>query len=472
MTRNLPKLVIVGHGAAGLAAALSAAEQARDRSLDVDITLVEKSREADAGGNTRWSPSYMRLEAPDRIAPGFEADMLQASGGLADRGYFRTLADHAVQTIRWLQAHGVEFITPVYYLSAGPARIQPVGGGRAVVEKLLAAAKGAGVKVRYEHEARSLVMTNGRVSGIAIQQNGGTATMDADAVVLASGGFQANPSMMRAYFGAAAETLKLISPGTRFDTGDGLRMATDQGASVSGDWNGMHIEPIDPRSTGSAPVVLVYPYGIVVDQNGRRFVDEGSGLVHETWEAFARDIHFARPRSIAYAILDSRLFDIEGYRRAIRSEVPPYQSPSLEDLAAQIGVPARNLCETVGAFNAAASGDAGQFDATRCDGLATVAGLDPPKSNWARPIAKPPFLAYPLVGGLAYTFGGLATSAKAEVLCARGPIPGLYAAGETTGHFYGTAPNAVAVLRALVFGRIAGREAVDFVARVAAGRVG
>jgi tricarballylate dehydrogenase len=239
-------------------------------------------------------------------------------------------------------------------------------------------------------------------------------------------------------------------------------MAMDQGASTSGDWNGMHIEPVDPRSQNSAPVVLVYPYGIVVDQDGHRFFDEGSGLVHETWETFARDIHFGRPNHIAYAILDSRLFDIEGFDRAIRSEVPPYQSGSLEDLAAQIGIPARNLRETVDTFNAAATGDVARFDATRCDGLTAADTLKPPKSNWARPITKPPYLAYPLVGALAYTFGGLATNEKAEVLSERGPMPGLYAAGETTGHFYRTAPNAVSVLRALVFGRTAGREAASF----------
>ena len=85
-------------------------------------------------------------------------------------------------------------------------------------------------------------------------------------------------------------------------------------------------------------------------------------------------------------------------------------------------------------------------------------------TNWARAIVKPPFLAYPLVGALAYTFGGLATNEKAEVLGADGPLPGLYAAGEITGHFWGTAPNAVSVLRALVFGRIAGREAISFFA--------
>jgi tricarballylate dehydrogenase len=464
MRQDLQKLVVVGHGAAGLAAALSAAEQAHGRGLPIDITLLEKSREAEAGGNTSWSPSNMRLDAPDRLDPGFADDMLEVSGGLADRSYFRTLADNAVRTIGWLQSHGVEFVTPVYYLSAGPARIQPVGGGSAIAEKLLQAATSAGVQVRYESPAIRLVMAaDHRIGGVDIQSSDGvTTTLDADAVVLATGGFQGNSAMMRAQFGPGAETLRLISPGTRFDTGDGIRMATDQGASISGDWNGMHIEPIDPRSQHSAPVVLVYPYGIVVDQDGRRFFDEGGGLVHETWEVFARDIHFARPKRIAYAILDSRLLDIPGFERAIRSEVPPYQSPSLEGLAAQIGVPSLNLRQTIDTFNAAATGAVARFDATRCDGLAAAGHLTPPKSNWARAIAKPPFLAYPLIGAVAYTFGGLATNEKAEVLCERGPMPGLYAAGETTGHFYGTAPNAVALLRALVFGQIAGREAVGF----------
>ena len=463
MARNPQKLVVIGHGAAGLAAAVSAAEQARGCGLAVEITLLEKSREEEAGGNTRWSPSNIRLAAPDRIDPGFEDEMLEASGGRADRNYFRALADNAVQTIGWLQTHGVEFVTPVYYLSAGPARIQPVDGGSAIVEKLRDAAKRAGVKILYQSEANRLLMAAGnRVVGIDVRSGGVTTTLDADAVVLASGGFQGNSAMMRAHFGVAVETIRLISPGTRFDTGDGIRMATDQGAGISGDWNGMHIEPIDPRSKNSAPVVLVYPYGVVVDQDGRRFFDEGCGLMHETWEVLARDIHFSRPNNIAYAILDSRLFEIEGFERAIRSEVPPYQADTIDGLAAQTGIPAGNLRETIDTFNAAATGDAARFDAARCDGLTATGTLKPPKSNWARAIARPPYLAYPLIGAIAYTFGGLATNEKAEVLGGQGPISGLYAAGETTGHFYGTAPNAVSALRALVFGKIAGREAVDF----------
>src|SRR5580704_7849056 len=213
MPRNPHKLVVVGHGAAGLAAALSATEQAHSRGLPVDITVLEKSREADAGGNTSCSPSNMRLEATDRIDPDFEADMLAASGGRGDRNYFRALADNAVETIGWLQAHGVEFINPPYYLSVGPARIQPVGGGGAIVAKLRDAAKRAGVKISYETEAIRLAMAEGRVCGVEILSGDGVAsTLDADAVILASGGFQANPAMMRAHFGPAAESIRLISP--------------------------------------------------------------------------------------------------------------------------------------------------------------------------------------------------------------------------------------------------------------------
>jgi tricarballylate dehydrogenase len=464
MASKMQRLVIIGHGAAGLAAALSAAEEARSRDLRLDVMLLEKAAEQEAGGNTRWSPSNIRMDAPDRIGPEFEDDMQRASGGRADRNYFHTLATNAVDTIGWLQARGVAFAAPAYYLSAGPKRIQPVGGGAAIVEKLSDVAKAAGVRVRYQASAKRLLMPQGRVSAVVFEDNGTTEMAEAAAVIFATGGFEGNAAMMREQFGAGAEAVRLISPGTRFNTGDGIRIGRDAGAKVSGDWDGMHIEPIDPRSGASAPVVLVYPYGIVVDQSGQRFFDEGAGLVHETWEAFSRDIHFSRLMRIAYAVLDSRLFEIEGYARAIRSDVAPYRSETIEGLAAQIGVPAENLRQTIDAFNNAATGDASRFDATRCDGLATT-GLTPAKSNWARPIAKSPYLAYPLVGGLAYTFGGLASSEKAEVLGDDGPIPGLYAAGEITGHFYGTAPNAVAVLRALVFGRIAGREAICFLQR-------
>ncbi len=308
------------------------------------------------------------------------------------------------------------------------------------------------------------------MSGLVVASGDTTETMPADAVILATGGFQANRDMMHRHFGPAGQNVRLLAPRAHHNTGDGIRMALEHGARISGDWNGMHAEPVDPRAEKAAAVVLVYPYGIVVDRNGRRFFDEGGGLVHETWEWFARRIHFETPGGRAYAILDSRLFDIAGFERAIRSEVPPHQADTLDELARLIGVDALRLAETVGNYNAAAIGDPRRFDATRCDGLAASSALRPPKSNWTRTIVKPPFLAYPLIGAVAYTFGGLATNAKAEVLGGDGPLAGLYAAGEMTGHFYGTAPNAVAILRALVFGRIAGLEAVSYLEHTAADR--
>ena len=461
MTPPSPRhLVVVGQGAAGLAAATSAAETAQAAGATLRVTLIDKAPEDEAGGNTRWSPSNMRMASPDAVEPSFVDDMLAATAGRGDRIYFARLAADAPATARWLGSLGIAFSQPPYYLAKGPPRIQPVGGGPALIAALTRAARELGVALLYGCAAEEIVSQDGGVTGLVVAQDGARRTIAADAVVLACGGFQGNAEMMRAHFGARAATMRLISPGTRFDTGDGIRMADKLDADHAGDWTGMHAEPVDARAKNSAPVVLVYPYGIVVDRNGRRFFDEGGGLMHETWEWLARATQFEAPGAVAYAILDRRLFDIPDYQRAIRSEVPPIAADTLEALAAQAGIDAAALGSTIAAYNAACTGDANRFDATRLDGLAAAPGLDPPKSNWARAIRAPPYLAFPLVGAIAYTFGGLATDVHARVLRTGAPIPGLYAAGEITGHFHATAPNSVAVLRALVFGRIAGREAV------------
>ena len=466
MTATSRNLIVVGQGAAGLAAALSAAEEAHRRELPINITMVDKALELEAGGNTRWSPSYMRMAAPDRVEQNFVRDMLAATKFQGDESYFARLAAEAPSAVAWIASHGIAFIQPTYYLAKGPPRIQPTGGGPAIVTELTRAARAVGVAFRHECVARDIASERGRITGLVVEHGGARETLAADAIVLACGGFQGNGDMMRAHFGEGADTMRLISPGTRFNTGDGIAMARRLGAGLSGDWNGMHAEPVDARSKESAPVVLVYPYGIVVDKSGRRFVDEGAGLVHETWEWLARDIHFKTPGAIAFAILDSRLLGIADYGRAIRSEVPPVRADTLAELANLIGVDAGSLAATVAGYNAACLGDPSTFDATRCDGLAAARTLQPPKSNWARAIGAPPFLAYPLVGAVAYTFGGLATDDRARVLRDGAPIPGLFAAGEITGHFYATAPNAVSVLRAFVFGRIAGREAVGSLGEV------
>jgi tricarballylate dehydrogenase len=446
------RIVIVGQGAAGLSAALAAAE------AGAAVTVLDKAPEPDAGGNTRWTPSYMRMAAVDRVEPSFVHDMLEATGFAGDEDYFATLAAHAPATVQWIASHGVPFHQPVYYLAKGPPRIQPVGGGETIHRELTRAARDAGVVFRFDAPAAALIEERGTITGVRLESG---ETLPANAVVLACGGFQANPSMMREHFGEGGDAVPLLAPRAHFNQGDGIRMARALGADLAGERDGMHIEPVDPRSRQQAAVVLLYPYGIVVDRTGRRFFDEGAGLVHETWEAFARRLHFEVPGRTGFAILDARVRAIPDWQRATRSEVPPYEAATLSDLARLIGVDADALASTVAATNAACTGDPKKFDATVCDGLAAASLLIPPKSNWARALIEPPFLAWPIIGAIAYTFAGLATDSRARVLRNATPIPGLYAAGEITGHFYGTAPNAVSVLRAFVFGRIAGRDAAD-----------
>src|ERR1044071_2662579 len=334
MSGNPKHIVVVGQGAAGLSAALAAAEAAREKGIELAVTLIDKAPEPEAGGSTRFTPAYMRMAAVDRVEPSFVHDMLEATGLEGDEAYFATLADLAPATVQWIAAHGVPFHQPDYYLAKGPPRIQPVGGGETVHRELARAARDAGVRFMFGRAAQSLVTEENAVRGVQLV-NG--ETLAADAVVLACGGFQADRQMMRENFGAGGDAIPLLAPRAHYNSGDGTRMALAVGADFSGERSGMHIEPVDPRAKNQASVVLLYPNGIVVDRDGRRFFDEGRGLVHETWEWFARHLHFDVPGRTAWTILDARVREIPGWSRATRSEVPPVEAGSIRELAGLIG---------------------------------------------------------------------------------------------------------------------------------------
>ncbi len=444
----------------GLIGSLAAAQAAAGSA--VRVTLVDKASEAEAGGNTRWSPSYMRMAAPDRVEPSFVHDMLAATKYQGDEAYFARLAHDAPATVKWIAAQGVEFIQPVYYLAKGPPRIQPLGGGPAVVAKLAAAAKAAGVTFRYGCAAKAIASENGRIIGLDVAEGDVHEMLPADAVILGSGGFEGDGAAMREHFGDGAQTMRLISPGGKFNTGDGIKMAMALGAGLAA----IGTACMPSRSMRARRIPRRWCWSILTASSSTKTASAFSTKA-AAW--------CTRPGNGSRATCSSRrraasltpsstaaCWRFEGYERAIRSEVPPARADTLTALAKSIGVDADGLSATVAAYNAACTGDPNKFDATRCDGLAASRTLAPPKSNWARAIQQPPFLAYPLVGAVAYTFGGLATDASARVLRDGEPMPGLYAAGEITGHFYATAPNAVSVLRAFVFGRIAGLEAVAF----------
>ncbi len=239
------RIVVVGHGAAGLCAALHAAAAARQEGADLRVTVVEHAAEEACGGNTRWSPSNIRMQSPEAMATGFVDEIVAESAGRADRAYFERLAAEAPATAAWLQEIGVAFHQPPYYLAKGPARIQPVGGGGALFGALRAAAAKAGIEFRYRRGLKRLVVEDGAVAGVVLDRP--DETLRADAVVLACGGFEGNGAMLRQHFGTGAERMRPISPGTPYNNGAGIAAALAIGARASGDWNGMHAEPVDAR---------------------------------------------------------------------------------------------------------------------------------------------------------------------------------------------------------------------------------
>ena len=176
-----------------------------------------------------------------------------------------------------------------------------------------------------------------------------------------------------------------------------------------------------------------------------------------TYESITRVIH-DQPDGIAWAVFDARIDDVPNWRSSVRSDQPPIRANSVTELAAALRIDAARLRATLDAYNGACG--AGEFDPLKTDGLATRDGYLPRKSNWARPIDHAPYMAYPIICGNCFTFGGLKVNTRAQVLNTDGdPIPGLYAAGETVGLYYGTYTGATSVLRGAVFGRLSGTEA-------------
>jgi tricarballylate dehydrogenase len=235
-------------------------------------------------------------------------------------------------------------------------------------------------------------------------------------------------------------------------------MALAIGAAPCGDYGSWHASPLDPRSDRAGPSIYIYPQGILVNQSGQRFVDEGPGPTDETYEGVTREIN-AQPGGIAYAVLDTTLARVKHPESVVRSEVPPYQADMLAGLAEQLKIPAEALEATVAAYNKGCR--PGTYNEADMDGLSTK-GIAPRKSNWARPIKTPPYIAYPIVSSMVLTFGGLRVTPQAQVVNQQGDvIPGLYAAGETMGLYYRSYTGATSVLKGLVFGRIAGTDAAE-----------
>ncbi|MDP6389179.1 MAG: FAD-dependent tricarballylate dehydrogenase TcuA [Alphaproteobacteria bacterium] len=474
-------VVVVGCGISGLAAAVSAQEHG------AKVRVLERAPREERGGNTRYTESYWRMKSENEVSDDFTERFAENAGGhldpevikdasgpyegwprllkslgFADPELVATFAELAGPTLRWLTGFGVKFdFLPNYFIIQSTTRMAPVGGGLALVEALAAHAESVpdDIAIHYETTMTSLLQDeDGRIAGIrAVVEDNRPVEFRAKAVVLASGGFEGNPEMLSHYLGTDALWLRPVARGGYYNRGEGIRTALDLGAAPAGDFGSFHAQPVDPRSGQAEPVVLSYSYGLLVNKRARRFIDEAPGMVDATYEAVTREI-MHQPEGIAYAIHDGRMEDVPNWRKAVRSDQPPVEAHSIEALAEALELDPHELAETVEAFNAACAGEAG-FDAMKLDGLAT-AGLEPNKSNWARPLDKPPFLAWPIIAANCFTFGGVKVNARAQVLNMDGEvIPGLYAAGEVMGIYYRTYTGSTSVMRGAVFGRQAGIDA-------------
>lgn len=449
--------VVIGSGIAGLSAAVTAAEELGSDS-GCPVTVVERAERNEAGGNSKWTSAYMRLDDVYEASESFTDDFREFSGGRTPSWYVETLVQNLPETMEWVQSHGARFRRfPTYFINSNRPRLQPIGGGEGLLTALRSAAERLGVCFRYGCTAERLVLDGvGKVSGVVVSCGSSEETIEAGTVVIASGGFEGNTTVLAEELGGDVDRLVPIAPGVPFNRGEGIRMALDAGAARAGQWDMFHAEPVDPRSSDPEALVMVFPYGILINAQGQRFIDEGRGTVDETYESTARAV-WSQPGSVAYFLTDQQFTAVADRERGILTSVKPVVASTVGELAGALGLTADRLARTVDAFNKAVVD--GEFDWRHPDGKHTE-GIDPPKSNWALRLDQPPFIAYPVACAVVFTFGGLATNARAQVVRPDGqPVSGLYAAGECTGIYHGKYPGGTSVLRGMIFGRLAGRAA-------------
>jgi tricarballylate dehydrogenase len=451
-------LVVIGCGAAGLAAAVAYVDLA---GREARIAVLERATREGRGGATRWTSSWFRMTADRQLDPAFIETMARVSGGKADLEYCRVYASEVPATFAFLDRHAVPWIyfdQPFANRNTGGGLGMPVPGGVAIVDTLAKVIDDLpNAAIHYETEAVALrTDRDGRVNGVRVRGPAGERDLAAHAVVIACGGFEGAPDMLREHLGPRGAELPVIAPTLVNNRGDGIRLTAPLGAALAGQFDMFHGEPVDRRSSKPDAVVYAYPYGIVVNRHAQRFFDEGADSFDATFEQLGYEI-WANQGQEAYFVAEKAILDWPNVANIILTDQPPIEAATIEALAEQLGLDPAALASTVSRYNAAIQ--PGETDRRIRDGKAAV-GIVPPKSNWATPIRTGPFIGYPLTCAITFTFGGIRSDARARVLQRDGaPIEGLYAAGEVTGLYYKQYPAGTSVLRALSFGRIAAREA-------------
>ncbi len=478
-------VIVVGAGSAALTAAISA------RNQRASVVVLEKSPRESRGGNCSFTgggyrfwhkglaeileflPDLSEEERQSVIIPEYTADdwynkLLQLSEGRADPRLSELLVTESNPTVKWLRDQGLTFglnMNTAFRLGdrfgwrADGIALHVKGGGKGLLDQLCEIAENKGIELLYETKAVKLILdSKGNVCGVKVKGKEGIRDIASKAVVLACGGFESNREWRAKYLGPGWD---LVRPrGTKYNTGDGLRMALDIGAQPAGHWSGCHAIGIDcdyARVPEGEDIPLIINrrdclLGVTVNVDGVRFMDEGKDLRNYMYATVGRQI-VQQPEGMAWQIFDAKVVDRldSDYHNA-----PAITADSIDDLAAKLRTPA--LTTTIKTFNAAVQAQI-PLDYDVLDGRKTV-GITPPKSNWAQKIDQPPFAAYGVGCGLTFTYGGLKINKRAQVLDKEDEaIPGLYATGEIVGYWHQIYTGAGGVTLGAVFGRIAGANA-------------
>ncbi len=450
-------VLVVGGGNAGLCAAITAAR------AGADVVLLEHAPHFMRGGNTRHTRN-LRAMHPGPTATlsdsyceeEFWTDLLRVTGGKINEELARLTIRESYPLLGWLQEQGVRFQPALSgTLSLGRTNAFFLGGGKALLNAQYRTADKLGVKIFYDTEARDLNFNTGGFQSAVVVNRGYTFEIKARALVVASGGFQANTGWMREVWGSAADNF--LIRGTPYNTGTMLRCLMGQGVQTVSDPTQCHAVAIDARGPkfdgGIVTRLDCVCFSLVVNTQGKRFYDEGEDFWPKRYAIWGRLIA-GQPEQIAYAVIDAKVAE-----NFMPSVFPSISADSIEALAEKVGLDGAALAATVEAFNAAVV--AGNYNPDVLDDCHTE-GLLPPKSHWALKLDKPPYAIYPLKPGITFTYLGVKVDGKARVhFSGSQGADNVYAAGEVmAGNILGQGYCAgTGMTIGGVFGRLAGASA-------------
>jgi tricarballylate dehydrogenase len=484
-------LVVVGAGNAALCAAISAREEG------AEVLVLEKGPKHKRGGNSFFTDGAIRVayhnlddirkvvtdlsdeEAgaivmPDYNEDDFYQDIMRVTIGESQPDLAKQLVDRSFETLVWMKGHGVKFELNYDNQSYekdgkrqfwGGLPVKTENKGIGLMKQLFFRAEELGIDIWYESAAVELVKRDHKVNGVVVQQGDDRMTVESTGVILACGSFEANKKLRSEYIGKEWEAA--IVRGTEYNTGDGISMAVAAGAEKFGEYSGCHSIGTDYHAPkvgdfnkpGDIFKKHSYPLSIMLNKEGKRFVDEGADFRNYTYAKHGREI-LKQPGHVAYQIYDSQVrpllrkeYDLE--------EATWYKGETLDELVNQLSVNKQQFLQTIEDYNAAVQD--GEYNPTEKDGKKTV-GLTPEKTNWALKIEEGPFYAFPVTCGITFSFGGLRVNSSGEVLNKENkPLSGLFAAGEMVGGiFYHNYPGGSGLMSGAVYGKLAGSAAARY----------